>query len=34
MRLVSQSHAVSRGLACLALIAGVVFLPREAFAQG
>lgn len=34
MRFMSRSHSISRGLACLALIAGIVFLPRKAFGQG
>jgi hypothetical protein len=34
MRLVSRFHAVRRGLVCLAVIAGVVFIPKETFAQG
>ena len=34
MRRVSASRAVRRGLSCLALVAGAMFIPRLAFGQG
>jgi len=34
MTIVSRSRAISRGLACLAIIGGIVFIPQKAFAQG
>ena len=34
MRLVFRFHAIRRELVGLALIAGVVFIPKETFAQG
>lgn len=34
MRLVTRSHTFHRGIACLALMVGIVFLPGKAFGQG